>query len=404
MKKLIPFLLAILLLTGCSTAAVERPNTPIPPTATVAPTSTATPTSLPPTATPEVTTCTFGSRGYLMLPGGEERAVISEGWTGNDEYYVGTYAKSRKANYCFLEKGYTGPIKEFSQQTEYYADNVPAQVLEVIGKENLCRVFPSPDNNRFLFTRATESSEQKRFREIGIWDHENEKIIPILIEEEQTGLSCAEVLRPGTVYWLDNTKIFIDCGTSPTKMVFDIPSNTLSNNITFCFDKVLRGFLFSPDGKYLVSVDMRKYLGRDALYPLIIAETQKLLQCAETYETTGNAEASALAFIQTMTQTPFSVRVPDVTMNDYHNIQWASDSQYLFIVDHDMQHETYGDILKYHVATGNTETIIEFDRLKNHFPEIEEKWYSFEISPSEEYLFIGYAWPNLHILPISDLQ
>ena len=117
MKKLIPFLLAFLLLSGCSPAAVEIPtNTPIPSTATslpqtatVMPTTTPTHTSVPPTAAPEITTCAYDN-GFIVLPGGQEEYAEYFGWTSTGEYYVGA-AFPGEIVFCYLEKDFTEKLR-----------------------------------------------------------------------------------------------------------------------------------------------------------------------------------------------------------------------------------------------------------------------------------------------------
>ena len=248
MKKRIPFLLAILLLSGCSPAVVEIPtSTPAPPTATPPlPTATAVLTSLPnptitltpsfvsPTPYPKVSKCTFFD-GNLVLPSGESQYANYFGWTSTGEYYIGANFNT-KVVFCFLEEGFTGIIREFSRQIDYYAEDVPTQVLNNIGQEDLFQIFPTPDGKYFLFIKSTEPPIVKNLYnyEVYLWNVEKQESSIILDADEEFWGKCRGLLPPEKMIWLDNNLLFVNCATGddPNYFFIDIQKQQYKNIVT----------------------------------------------------------------------------------------------------------------------------------------------------------------------------
>jgi Prokaryotic membrane lipoprotein lipid attachment site len=223
MKKLILFLLAILLLSACSPAVVELPTSmPIPPTATqLLPTAIAVPTSTPistitltpsfvsPTPYPKVSKCTLISDLYLLLPDGNDIYAEYSGWTSDDEFYLGGYSQDGLV-FCFLDKGFTGHVEEFNRQTDSYVASIPENVLSAIEKEGLFEIFSSPDENKYLYVRAADNPRFITEYDVWMWNQEKQEDTLILDTDNEFWRYCGGFMPPENINWLDGNLLFVD--------------------------------------------------------------------------------------------------------------------------------------------------------------------------------------------------
>ena len=170
------------------------------------------------------------------------------------------------------------------------------------------------------------------------------------------------------------------------------------------WNEFFRGYTFSPDGKQHLSLDMGKNTWDFEFHWLLIAQTGKLMRYYQDCSEAMDSSAGLNDFVQQTKQLPILIRDIEFLNYTHSPVRWSSDSRYLYFVDIESEHATYGDILKYHLESETTETVMEFEHLRGEFPNIGEYAYSFDISPSEEYVLIVNPWNELHILPIADLQ
>ncbi len=409
MKRLIPFLFAILLLTGCSPAAVELPtNTPIPPTAMVAPTSTATPTSVPSLAAPEITTCAY-DKGFIILPGGQEKYAEYFGWTSTGEYYVGADFPGEIV-FCYLEKDFTGKITGFDYRMDYYAENVPDQVLDDIGREGLFQVFPTPDGKRYIFLKVAEPPKLQTLNryDIWLWDTEEQETTLVSDSEEEFWRECKGFLPPEKVWWLNENLLFVNCETGdvPDYFYIDLQKKEFVSigNSNCYWNEFFRGYTFSPDGNQHLSVGLGGDFDNYGINPLLVAQTKDTLKYIHQCSETEDRLSGLWDFMQQTKEIPYEAFSMSFLNSALPTVRWSADSKSLYLIDFDSEHTTYGDILKYNLDSGTVEPFVEFERLKSIFPDIREYGYYFDISPSEEYVFIGFPQGPLTKIKLEDLR
>lgn len=416
MQRIIIFLVAAVLLVGCSngtallpTATFEITETQpvkISPTVTPAPTKTPVPTALKEsTTTPEITKCALVGNGqYFQIPGTGKILSIYEGWTANGEYYVGGYSQEGIV-FCFQEKDFVGKIEEFSRYTDQYIENAPERVLDAIGKENLFEVFPFPDKDRYLYVKGVEQPKVITEYDLGMWDDEKQEAAIILNSETDFWRACGGFIPPENLRWLDENRIYVNCETDDsTKFVIDLQKKQYTY-LYDCFTFSFVGYWFSPDGNQHLSLKTSQDLKIPEFAPILIADTKDFLEFYQTCEETGNPEAGVSAFLQKAKQLPITVK-KFLIESKYPRVQWSMDGQYLYFTNLEPEqdeNDTYGDILKYNIKTEEIEKLVKFDRLKEY--DTGAEYYDFKISPLEDYmLFIHPDRVTRYILRLDELK
>lgn len=342
------------------------------------------------------------------MPSGESQYAEYFGWTSTGEYYIGADFHD-KVVFCFLEENFSGTIKEFNRQTDYYAENVPEEVLDAIGREVLFQVFPTPDGKRYIFIKLAEPpfTEYVPWYEIWLWDAEKQEASILLDANDNLWRMGLDLFPPEEIRWLENDLLFVNCetGDEPNYFYIDIRKKEIQSvNDGECYwNEFFRGYIFSPDGKRHLSVDLGGDIASYSVNSLLIAQTKDALQYYRLCTETGDRYAGLNNFMQQTEQIPFLANTVFLFNGQHPTVHWPSGSDFLYLVDINSDHVTYGDILKYNLNNRTTEIVVEFERLEKDFSEI-KIWYEFTISPSEEYILIVYPWNKFHILPIADLQ
>lgn len=413
------FSIILCLLIGCSSSAVIEPTSmdethsavaPLSSTPTIMTTSTSTPTPniVLPTVMPTGTKCTY-SNGLIILPGGEEEFAAYHGWSSSGEYYVGATFPG-KIVFCYLEKDFTGTITQFDYSIDFYAKNVSDQILDDIGREGVFQVFPNPDGKRYLYIKVADPPRLDGLNryEIWIWDSEKQQTSLLSGAEEEFWRKCGGFLPPEEVSWLDKNLLFVNCqiGDVPDYFLVDIQKKVfVSIGDKNCYwNEFFRGYTFSPDGKQHLSVALGGNIDNFSINPLLIAYTKDTLQYIRQCTETGDRYAGLSDFMQQTKEIPYEVFVIPFLNGVLPTVRWSADSNFLYLIDIDSEHGTYGDILKYHLNNGKAESFVEFEHLKGIFPDIKENAYYFNISPSEEYVLIGFPQGALTKIRLEDLR
>ena len=332
----------------------------------------------PALVTSELTKCTVDSQGYLQLPGGIRTGGEFRGWTVNDEYYVGGYTEDGMV-FCFLQKGFTGRVEAFDRQTGFYAENIPEQVLNAVGRENLYGVFPSPQKDKYLYLKGLEQPQNRLGieYEVWTWDQEKQEATLIFGVDNEFWRYCEVLLGPEDVRWLSNDLVYMDCLTIENKFVIDIQQKqyTNINDLFSIYPYSFTGYWFPPDGRKYIGISARDFDNYNGLYPLFITDVHNYLQYYQTCLAAGNPESGLNTFFQNITPLPYGFQTFDSVFNNRH-IQWSTDSQYLYFKDFNPQHDSYGDILKYDLSSGMIETFVDFEILNKYVDpiDINEQW------------------------------
>ncbi len=414
MRRIIIFLLAVVLLVGCSNGTAALPTStfeitetqPVKtsPVKTPAPTKTPTPTAQKEsTTTPEITKCTLVGIGqYFQIPGTEEIYRQYEGWTANGEYYIGGYSQEGIV-FCFQEKDFVGRVKEFSRYTDQYIENVPERVLDAIGNENLFEVFAFPDKDKYLYVKGVEQPRLITEYDVWMWDDEKQESTIILDSEGGFWRACGGFIPPANLIWLDENRVYVNCEfDDTTKFIVDVQKKQYTY-IDDCFTFSFRGYWFSPVGNQYLSLKTQDRKIPE-FAPILITDTKDYLEFFQTCQKARNPEAGVSTFLQKAKQLPFVVKIFDIESR-FPRVQWSMDGQYLYFTDLEPEqdeNDTYGDILKYNIKTEEIEKLVEFGRLKEYDAKAET--YSFKISPSEDYMLFIPGGVTRYILRLDGLK
>ena len=419
MRRTIIFLLAVVLLVGCSNETAVLPTSTfeitetqpvkISSTATPAPTKTLTKTPTPTaqkesTTTPEITKCTIIDRGtYFQIPGGTGKILsIYEGWTASGEYYIGGYSQEGIV-FCFQGKDFVGRVKEFSRYTDQYIENVPERVLDAIGNENLFEVFAFPDQDKYLYVKGVEQPRFITEYDLWMWDDEKQESTIILDSEGGFWRSCGGFIPPENLIWLDENRVYVNCEFDlTTKFIVDVQKKQYTY-IDDCFNFSFWGYWFSPIGKQYLSLKTQDRKIPE-FAPILITDTKDYLEFFQTCQKARNPEAGVSTFLQKAKQLPIVVN-NSYLESRYPPIQWSMDGQHLYLTylsPENIGNITYGDILKYNIETEEIEKLVEFDRLKEYDAKAET--YSFKISPSEDYMLFIPGGVTHYILRLDELK
>jgi len=411
MKNFLLFLIGALILVGCNSTSTQIPsNTPVthstkPLSTSVTKTPTITFTS---TAVVETTKCTFNN-GFLILSEGEEEFADYFGWTSTGEYYIGVDF-SEKLVFCFLKEGFEGTIKEFDRQTDYYAEDISSQVLDIVMQEEPFQIFPVPESKQFIYIKSAEPPIVKNLNkyDIWLWDVEKQESSIILDADDDFWRKCRGFIPPEKMIWLDDNIFFVNCATGddPNYFFVDIQQKKYEHVTDGeCYwNDVFRGYTFSPDGTKHLSLNMEGDMWGLDFHSLLLSETREVMEYYQSCSKAMDRNKGLNNFVQQTTHLPILVRGIEFLNYTHSPVRWSPDSEYLYYVNIDSEDNSYGDIQKYHLSNRTTETLVEFKNLKEYFPEIDEYTYSFDVSPSEEYVLIVFPWDNLTLLRLENLR
>jgi hypothetical protein len=337
----------------------------------------------------------------ILLADGKKIPLYFRGWTLNNEYYIGGFDRE-KPYFCFIDGHSTGKIQEYSRVENQFVEGVSGDDIDPTTIQNLYQVLPAPIENKYIFVEGINDTiifneYHVNGLKISLYDFEEQFSEKLIDSSSVFWGYCQNFLPPEQVFWLGEKMIYVDCQSQheDDNLIIDIEKKNFESLYTSCNSAVFETPFFSPDGKYVIYTIPRGQL--------VLSKTDDYLDYFEKCLSAEIDPRGWYGVIENASLLNYQINDFDRISNK-PRIHWAQDSQSIYLSDFNLESDSYGDILKVNLFTGEEQILIDFDFIKTLGEDLSEDNYYFRVSPSEEFIFIEVDSQDQYIFDLNSIM